>query len=155
MLKAIIELVARIRRKGADFGIKLCSLSVDSLSVLNWIGGVSFEYDIHVSEIIERCHALLRQLADLGILILLSWVRAHDSLDHNELADQRARLAMLNQRWSLTWDRVYDTSFDCKEWKFVSARSVRRSCTFRCPYVLTCVCVYAGGCRLLLPTSNY
>ena len=128
MLKAIIELVARIRRKGADLGIKLCSLSVDSLSVLNWIGGVSFEYDIYVSEIIERCYTMLRQLGQSGISILLSWVRAHDSLDHNELADQRARLAMLNQRWSLTWDRLYETSFDRKEWSFVSARSVRRSC---------------------------
>ena len=128
MLEAIIDLVARIKRKGADLGIKLCSLSVDSLSVLNWIGGVSFEYDINVSEIIERCYALLRQLGENGISVLLSWVRAHDSLDHNELADQRARLAMLNQRWSLTWDRNYETRFGRRDWGFVSARSIRRSC---------------------------
>ena len=128
MLHSIIDFVERIKDNGSDVGLKLCSLSVDSLSVLNWIGGTSFEYDVHVTAIIDNIYGLLRRLGNWDITVILSWVRAHDSTDHNELADQRARLGMLNQRWSLSWDGKFESSFDRREWAFVSARSIRRSC---------------------------
>ena len=49
-------------------------------------------------------------------------------MPHNELADDRAKLGMMNQRISLRWSRRYATRYGRAEWALISTKSVRRQC---------------------------
>ena len=124
----VLQVFAKVESGAALFGIRVVSISVDSKSVLDWIGGVSVEYNYAVGCIIERIYELIRLFSVVQIQFVFSWVRAHNDTDHNELADDRAKLGMMNQRISLSWQQRYDTRFGRREWAYISAKSVRRQC---------------------------
>ena len=48
MLRSLLELTEAVVEAESDVGVQLISLSVDSLSVADWIGGVSLKYGVDV-----------------------------------------------------------------------------------------------------------
>ena len=95
MMRSLVDFVekvmAKTRRGEARFCIKIISVSVDSRSVLDWIGGGSVTYKFEECRIIERIYEYIRQLGIWDITVILSWVRAHNDMQHNKLADDRAK----------------------------------------------------------------
>ena len=108
--------------------IRIVSISVDSRSVVEWIGGESTAYGMQVALIIQSIYSGFMQLKERGVQVILSWVRAHNATVENELADDRARLGMMNARFSLKWERWYSTEYGAEDWKYISGKSVRREC---------------------------
>ena len=132
MLQSLVKFVEKVFVKvesgDAKWGIKAISVSVDSKFVLAWIGGASVSYNGEECAIIRRIYSAIARLGEFDIKVLLSWVRAHDNTVHNELADDMAKLGMMNARITLRWEHRFQTHFGRAEWANVSKKSVRRQC---------------------------
>ena len=124
----LAQVMAKLACGEAECGIKIISISVDSRSVLDWIGGGSVNYKAEECLIIERIYESIRRLGKWNITVFLSWVRAHNGTPLNELADDCAKLGMMNQRISLRWSRRFTTRYGRAEWALISTKSVRRQC---------------------------
>ncbi len=76
---------------------------IDSETVLKWIGGKYFIKDPLIREKVKIIYDLLSELDFMDIITHLVWVKSHNDESGNELADDIAKLAMLNLYKTKDW----------------------------------------------------
>lgn len=100
-------------------------LAIDSLSVVQWIGGVNLDMDVITHRKVKDVHSSIADLWALQISVHLVWVRGHSEEMLNEVADRLAKMGMYNT-WQLRWSSRYRFVCGRPEWTNISEKAVRR-----------------------------
>ena len=104
---------------------ELLILAIDSETVVKWIGGTYQPRDALVYGKIKEIYKLINDYNDFDIEVHLIWVKAHNEEKGNELADDFAKLGMLNLYQTKSWVH-YEKKWDKNEWYNFSYNAAKK-----------------------------
>ncbi len=98
------QILRRIKNGNASTLIpKYICMAIDNECVVKWIAGKNNIEDELIQNKVQCIYDWMNKLQKLDINIHLIWIKAHNEENGNELADDLAKLGMLNYYKTLKW----------------------------------------------------